>query len=61
MVPKSSKEVWGVTKNALSVLRIWVMEEFGIEESWVKSFNVKIGVMVMNDINVEVLSDEVVA
>lgn len=59
-VPRSCNEVLGVIDKFGDSLSLWVMEKYGIKESWGKLFCVDIVNIVGNDINVGLISEEVV-
>lgn len=59
-IPKSCKEVLGVIHNFDKFLSLWVMEDYGSKESWAKLFSINTLRMPENDMNVMVLSEEVV-
>ncbi|XP_010665975.2 F-box/kelch-repeat protein At3g23880 [Beta vulgaris subsp. vulgaris] len=59
-VPRVGKEVLGVVHNVTNSFSLWVTEEYALKESWVKLFSINFGSMIRNDMNVVVLSDQVV-
>uniref|UniRef100_A0A7C9CI64 F-box domain-containing protein n=2 Tax=Opuntia streptacantha TaxID=393608 RepID=A0A7C9CI64_OPUST len=59
-VPRGGNEVLGVIHKFGDSLSLWVMDKYGIKESWAKLFCGNIVNVVGNDINVGLISEEVV-